>query len=502
MRDKDAPIMLTKAHAKSVARIISIPPRRLKPNPFSQSLYGDPDINHDQLLPSIQEHGILVPLVVTPGEKPKTWELVSGHRRHACALELNLPTIPCQIVELPGEEPRKEAIIEYNLQRQKTFSQLMREADALHDLWTHSARRRRIANLRGRTITVDDHGEPPERRKSDPPAGDADPRAGITPQGRVDNAIAARLGIGGKDRYRQGRAIWKLAKAGDSRAKSSVHQIDLGLKTIHAAYKDLRRRTRYSAGFKPTPYDVWSFRHDRAFGIPHPGSIPPGIIAHTLYYFSQPGDLVVDPMAGGGTTLDICLAMGRRCLAYDLSPTRPEIGCHDVKTGFPANAVGCALIFCDPPYHTMLADKYPGDLATGSLSDWIAFLNHLAQSAHATLRPGGVLALLLAPQTEKDLPAGVGYLDHAFFGYVAGTQAGLIPERRISCPMSGSYLPQQVRQARSEGRLLGQVRDLLIFRKPKAAQANPRGNILLMQSQDDCKSTILGLSGDRSRFES
>jgi ParB family transcriptional regulator, chromosome partitioning protein len=89
-------------------------------------------------------------------------------------------------------------------------------------------------------------------------------------------------------------------------------------------------------------------------------------------------------------------------------------------------------------------------------------------TAHAllTLRPGGRLALLLAPQTEKDLPQGFGYIDHAFLGYIAAVRAGFLPERRISCPMDGAYLPQHVSRARSEGRLLGQVRDLLVMRKP------------------------------------
>ena len=94
------------------------------------------------------------------------------------------------------------------------------------------------------------------------------------------------------------------------------------------------------------------------------------------------------------------------------------------------------------------------------------FLHDLARHAFETLRPGGYLALLLAAQTEKDLPAGFGYLDHAFLGYAAALRAGFLPERRISCPMDGAYLPQHVRRARSEGRLLGQVRDLLVMRKP------------------------------------
>ena len=293
-------------------------------------------------------------------------------------------------------------------------------------------------------------------------AGSEDIREPRVGRGRTDAAIGRQLGIGGKDLYRQARAIWRLARSGDARAQSGVAQLDAGTKTIHAAYKDLRRRDRFSADFRPTPYDVWSFRHDRAFGIPHPGSIPPALVAHTLHYYTLPDALVVDPMAGGGTTLDVCQSMGRRCLAYDLHPARPEIRPHDIRHGFPAEAAGCDLIFCDPPYHTMLARQYASDsIATAPLSEWIAFLHDLARHAFATLRPGGCLALLLAPQTEKDLPAGFGYLDHAFLGYVAALRAGFLPERRISCPMDGAYLPQHVRRARTEGRLLGQVRDLL-----------------------------------------
>ena len=86
--------------------------------------------------------------------------------------------------------------------------------------------------------------------------------------------------------------------------------------------------------------------------------------------------------------------------------------------------------------------------------------------AFATLRPGGYIALLLANQTEKDLPAGWGYLDHAYLWLPRLPAAGFLPERRISCPMDGAYLPQHVQRARADGRMLGQVRDLIIMRKP------------------------------------
>ncbi|WP_422924177.1 DNA methyltransferase [Singulisphaera sp. PoT] len=419
----------------------------MKANSFSISIYGDPSLETGGLLESVREHGILVPLVVTPSSG--SWEVISGHRRLACARVLELVEVPCEVRKLRSADERRMAVLEYNRQRVKTFSQLMREADSLEEWEEQEAKGRRNANLR------QFQDESADRRNSDDRGG------------RSDIKIAKTLGIGGKDLYRQARAIWKTAQSGDARARNGIEQLDAGTKTVHAAYKDLRRRDRFSAGFRPTPYDVWSFKHDRAFGIPHPGSIPPAIVAHTLHYFTSPGDLVVDPMAGGGTTLDVCNSMGRRCLAYDLSPVRPEILQNDVNQGFPSETAGCNLVFCDPPYHTMLARRYIRDgVDTAPLSEWIAFLEAFAKGSFATLKPGGYLALLLANQTEKDLPAGYGYLDHAFYGYAAMTAAGFLPERRITCPMDGAYLPQHVRRARTEGRMLGQVRDLLVGRKP------------------------------------
>jgi hypothetical protein len=357
-------------------------------------------------------------------------------------------------------------------------------------LWPAEARSRRLANLRNAKSGSDFAARDDFHATKDADCRNSDDRDDCTEpsypasewqdipstaqkpgRGRTDAAIARQIGLGGKDLYRQARAIWKAAREGDTRALNGVSQLDAGTKTIHATYKDLRRRSRFASGFRPTPYDVWAFRHDRAFGVPHPGSIPAGIIAHALHYFSPPDGLVVDPMAGGGTTFDVCEGMGRRCLAYDLAPTRSEIQPHDITQGFPPETLGCDLIFCDPPYHTMLASKYPADsVASAPLTGWMDFLERLARSAFATLRPGGYLALLLAPQTEKDIPPGLGYLDHTLFGYLAAVRTGFLPERRISCPMDGAYLPQQVRRARLEGRMLGQVRDLLVVRKPSPGQ--------------------------------
>jgi len=55
-------------------------------------------------------------------------------------------------------------------------------------------------------------------------------------------------------------------------------------------------------------WDQWNFNEcDERFGDDWPGRIPAQLVAHTLFYFTKPGDLVLDPMAGGGVVSDVCL---------------------------------------------------------------------------------------------------------------------------------------------------------------------------------------------------
>jgi hypothetical protein len=91
-------------------------------------------------------------------------------------------------------------------------------------------------------------------------------------------------------------------------------QMDLALawairlqgKTDQEKFKDL--------GWGLRTWDQWYFNEcDDRFGDDWPGAIPAQLIAHTLYYFSNPGDQVLDPMAGGGVVPDTCLSKSKRC---------------------------------------------------------------------------------------------------------------------------------------------------------------------------------------------
>lgn len=49
----------------------------------------------------------------------------------------------------------------------------------------------------------------------------------------------------------------------------------------------------------------------------HPTQKPETLMRDLVRLFTNPGDLVIDPFSGGGTTLKVCRDMGRRCIAIE-----------------------------------------------------------------------------------------------------------------------------------------------------------------------------------------
>jgi site-specific DNA-methyltransferase (adenine-specific) len=51
----------------------------------------------------------------------------------------------------------------------------------------------------------------------------------------------------------------------------------------------------------------------------HPFQSPPGLVRRFVALYSAPGDLIVDPFTGHGTTLRAAVELGRRAVGYELS---------------------------------------------------------------------------------------------------------------------------------------------------------------------------------------
>ncbi|MEX2218907.1 MAG: DNA methyltransferase [Phycisphaerales bacterium] len=88
------------------------------------------------------------------------------------------------------------------------------------------------------------------------------------------------------------------------------------------------------------------------------GATPSWVIWQLLTRYTREGDLIVDPMAGSGTTLDVARDLKRRALGYDLTPSREDIFRADART-LPVEDGKADFVFIDPPYSTHI--KYSDD---------------------------------------------------------------------------------------------------------------------------------------------
>ena len=88
------------------------------------------------------------------------------------------------------------------------------------------------------------------------------------------------------------------------------------------------------------------------------GATPAGIILNLLERYTKKKDLIIDPMAGSGTTLDVARDLGRRALGYDLNPTRKDVFRADARK-LPLEDEKADFVFIDPPYSTHI--EYSND---------------------------------------------------------------------------------------------------------------------------------------------
>lgn len=81
------------------------------------------------------------------------------------------------------------------------------------------------------------------------------------------------------------------------------------------------------------------------------GATPSWVIWQLLQRYTRENDLVVDPMCGSGTTIDVARDLKRRGLGYDLTPSRSDIFRADARK-LPLEDGKADFAFVDPPYST------------------------------------------------------------------------------------------------------------------------------------------------------
>jgi len=118
--------------AESHTGVSEISVNAITPNPRQpRSIFDDHELS--DLAASIQEHGVIQPLIVSPGEQPGQYTLIAGERRLIAAKQAGLRTVPTILRDSSEQEQLELALIE-NIQR--TDLSVLEAAEAYRQLST------------------------------------------------------------------------------------------------------------------------------------------------------------------------------------------------------------------------------------------------------------------------------------------------------------------------------------------------------------------------------
>jgi DNA modification methylase len=141
------------------------------------------------------------------------------------------------------------------------------------------------------------------------------------------------------------------------------------------------------------------------------GVTPAFVIYNMVKRYTEPGDLVLDPMAGSGTTIDVCREEGRRCMAYDISPTRPDIVQNDARR-IPLEDESVDMVFIDSPYGDNIDyNDQPGNIGriSAEADEFYEALDGVIAECYRVLKPGKTLGWLIGDQWVKKKFTPVGF---------------------------------------------------------------------------------------------
>jgi len=229
-------------------------------------------------------------------------------------------------------------------------------------------------------------------------------------------------------------------------------------------------------------WDQWNFNEcDERFGDDWPGRIPAQLVGHTLFYFTKPGDLVLDPMSGGGVVPDVCMIFERKCQAFDIATrdNRPEILCHhwDSRNWKWPITKKPDLIFFDPPYFSKKEKEYEkkANENTPSISSYTKeeyemFLEGFFLLAYQNAKETTRMAFLNADWRDfESTPALKEKPDKSitiFDYHRLLSKTGWKVTHRIECPLSSERMSGNQVQKMQDKRILGTVgRSLLIAKR-------------------------------------
>lgn len=193
----------------------------LQSHPKNREIYGDtrPDDLDEAFLESVAEKGVLEPLVITRGK-----QIISGHRRWAAAKASGIETAPVRYCEFDSELAEREALVEFNRQREKTDAQLVREFEEIVEIERQRAeeRQRELGKNQGR-----------------------DPSGNVSERGEARDKAAEKVNADVSGRtLEKGLTVKEKADGGDETAQQEWERLESGDQTLSGAYDAIQQDKR------------------------------------------------------------------------------------------------------------------------------------------------------------------------------------------------------------------------------------------------------------------
>lgn len=206
-------------------------------------------------------------------------------------------------------------------------------------------------------------------------------------------------------------ACWTLEAIAEETgaSKSDVDRTISQIGNIAELGKPQRAAAEHATDFDPPIYNIWK-QQEKTSGSGHYGNSEVRWLDNLLYLYTQPFDVVIDPFAGGGSTIDLCRKRFRRYFVSDRLPIverEKDIRAHDLVTDGlpkPPQWKDVRLVYLDPPYWKQAEGQYSKDktdLANMTLEQFTDTLAGTVTGFSKKLSAGGHIALIIQPTQWK-----------------------------------------------------------------------------------------------------
>lgn len=407
---------------------------------FRTDLYPRINTNPQTVQKYADDLSVLPPILVN-----QHGELIDGWHRWTAHKKMEVATIPATVIETTSDAHLLELAIEYNATHGLQLSQEDKQ------------------NMARQIYHVTPDKDRSEKKKQLAKILSVSERTVANWLSRIDKDSKDARNRRIFELWQACYTLEEIAEA-ENIHKDTVSEVCRKMEDLQFSDKP---DAQHLTDFTPPIYNIWK-KQEKTNGVSHFGNSEAQWVDNLLYIYTNPLDIVVDPFAGGGSTIDVCKKRYRRYWVSDRKPIverESDIRQHDITNGLPAlngRWGDVKLVYLDPPYWKQAEGQYskdPTDLANMQIEDFNRTLSKLIMDFSKKLKDA-YIALIIQPTQwkapEKQFTDHVGDMLRA---------VNLPVDMRYSAPYeSQQCTAQMVDWAKQNKRTLVLTREIVVWK--------------------------------------